>query len=394
LKQSHRLSKRIVDGARPGCLLWDSDLKGFGLRVLASGARHYVLKYRVGGRQRWITIGRHGSPWTPEQARKRALHLAGLVAQGEDPADGRDAAKAALTVRGLVERFDRERIAKRKASTAREYRREIEHDILPALGALPVAKVTRADVARFHDARRDHPYQANRLLALTSTLFNFAEKYELRPAGSNPCRHVERFHEDDRERLLSEAELIRLGDALGELERENKISVWAAAALRLLILTGARKGEILGLRWSEVDLEQGALRLADSKTGRKSVWLNAPALQILAGLPRVEGNEFAIVGHRTGQPLVDINKPWREIRRRADLGDLRIHDLRHSFASLGAGAGLSLLMIGKLLGHKVPETTQRYAHLAADPQRRAVELIGSRIPAAVWTGKRSTESAT
>ncbi len=393
LNINQRLGKRIVDAARPGSLLWDADVKGFGLRTLASGVRVYVFKYRIGGRQRWITIGRHGSPWTPEAARKRALHLAGLVAHGKDPADERDAGKQAATVRTLVERFDRERIANRKASTAREYKRELEHDILPALGAIPVAKVTRADVARFHEARRKRPYQANRLLALLSSVFNFAEKCDLRPAGSNPCRHVERYREQSRERYLSEAELVRLGLALGELERENKVTVFAAAALRLLILTGARKGEILGLRWTEVDIAQGVMRLGDSKTGRKTIWLNAPALKIVASLPRVEGNDHVIVGHITGQPLVDINKPWQEVRRRADLGAVRIHDLRHSFASLGAGGGLSLPMIGALLGHKVAETTFRYSHLAAAPQRRAVEMIGAQIPAEVWSGAKAAEPA-
>ncbi len=312
--------------------------------------------------------------------------MSGLVAQGQDPADERDTAKHAATVRELVERFERERITNRKASTAKEYRRQLERHILPALGAIPIAKVTRNDIARFHHARREQPYQANRLLALLSTLFNFAEKYDLRPAGSNPCRHVERYREQSRERSLSAAELVRLGLALGDLVREGKVGPWAAAALRLLALTGARKSEILGLRWTEVDIEQGKLRLGDSKTGRKTILLNAPALQVLAGLPRVEGNQFVIVGQLEGRALFDLNGPWREVRKRADLGTARIHDLRHKFASVGAEVGLSLPMIGALLGHKVAQTTLRYAHLMTDPQRRAAELIGAQIPAEVWTG--------
>jgi integrase len=243
--------------------------------------------------------------------------------------------------------------------------------------------VNRGDIARLHHEMRSKPYQANSTLAMLSKFFGWAEKHGLRPDGSNPCRHVEKYREGRRERFLSQAELGRLGDALREAEQEKTCSPWIIAAVRLLALTGARRNEILTLRWEYVSEEHERLLLPESKTGRKVIPLNPQALAVLHGVPRLEGNPYVICGDRPGRHLVNLEKPWRRIRRAAKLDDVRLHDLRHSFASVGASGGESLIVIGKLLSHSQPATTARYAHLADDPVRAASEAIGRYIASAM-----------
>jgi len=229
-------------------------------------------------------------------------------------------------------------------------------------------------------------YQANRLLAVLRKLFNWCEERGYRPDGTNPCKHVAPYRERSRARFLAEAELARLATALSDAERDGTVSPAATTAVRLLIFTGARRGEILGLRWADVDIERAMLRLPDSKTGAKSVYLSPPALEVLAAIPRQPENPYVIVGRRAGEPLADLNHPWAKIRKRAGLEDVRLHDLRHSFASAGAAGGLSLPVLGGLLGHSQPQTTARYAHLSADPLRQGADLIGRRIAAAMAGG--------
>ncbi len=385
-----KITKRLVDTAVAGerdKVIWDTDLPGFGLRCRVSGTKFYVVKYRARGRARWFTVGRHGAPWTPSTARREARRLLGEVAGGSDPAEGRDVGRMALTVANLSERFLADYVPHRcKPSTAREYRRSVELFIVPALGRRRVVDVMRADVAKLHHDMRHTQYQANRTLGVLNKLFNLAEVWGFRPEGTNPCRHVQRYREQYRERFLSEAELGRLGDVLAASERDGTVSPAAIAAIRLLTFTGARLSEVLTLRWDYIDENRQCIRLPDSKTGSKLVYLNVPALDVLAAVPRVEGNPYVIVGHEPGNHLVDLQKPWRRIRKRASLDDVRIHDLRHSFASVGAAGGLSLPVIGKLLGHTQAATTHRYAHLADDPVRQASNTIGLRIAAAMKAG--------
>jgi integrase len=389
LEMRSKITKRTVDALRPAAdgrelVLWDTELAGFGVRMQRGGAKTYILKYRAGkGRTaplRKLTIGRHGSPWTPDQARAEAKRLLGLVAHSKDPAGARAAAKAAPTVADLAHRFLAEHAeAKRKASTAAEYRRLLDKIVLPALGKRKVAEVTRAEVTNLHHANRATTYQANRVLAVLSKMFNLGERWGLRPDGSNPCRHVEKFAERKRERMLSPAELARLGDALASY----KGSPHAAAAIKLLVLTGARLGEVLGLRWEWIDFERAEARLPDSKTGAKTIHLPPPALAVLAELPWVEGNPHVIVGGVAGAAMVNLEKPWRAIRKAAGLEDVRLHDLRHAFASIAASSGMGLPIIGKMLGHTQAQTTQRYAHLAADPVKAAAASVAGKIAAAM-----------
>jgi integrase len=386
-----KITKRAVAQLSAGSsdvLLWDAELKGFGVRCRPSGAKYYVLKVRIGGRQRWLTIGRHGSPWTPDSARREALRVLGLKAAGTDPATARDRQRRAATVAELADRFLREHVVRHcKPRTREEYLRAVNGYIKPGLGHHKITDLTRADVAQFHHQHRDRPYQANRSLAVLSKMMNLADAWGLR-MDSNPCRHLKKYRERKRERYLTKEELQRLGAALSNAERNRTESCFVIAAIGLLVLTGARLTEVLTLRWDYVDLENQVLRLPDSKTGAKLIYLNDAATRLLRTMPRMVANPFVIAGKKQGARLINLQKPWRRIRAAANLDDVRIHDLRHSFASVAAGAGMSLPVIGKLLGHTQPVTTARYAHLAADPLRAASNKIGTRITAAM-KGRRN-----
>jgi integrase len=379
-----RIIKRTVDAVHPGGadqFLWDAELKGFGLKVTPAGSKIYILQYRKGGRgspTKRVTIGRHGAV-TPEQARKEAARLLGAVAHGGDPAAVRAAARAAPTITVLAERFLAEHVAtKTKPKTASLYCRLINRVIVPAIGGKRVCDVTRADISRLHHDHRATPYAANLTLAVLSKMFNLAERWGERPDGSNPCRHVEPYAEHKRERMLSAGEFARLADAL-----KGCRSPYIVAAIKLLIFTGARLSEILTLKWDWVDFGRGEARLPDSKTGAKTLHLPAPALAVLAELPRVEGNPHVIVGNVAGARLVNLHKSWVAIRNAAGLHDVRLHDLRHAFASVAASSGMGLPIIGKMLGHTQAATTQRYAHLASDPVKAAVNSVAEKIAAAM-----------
>ena len=383
------ISKRSVDARNPeskDSYLWDDELSGFGLKLTPAGRKVYLVQYRLGGRKgrvRRVTIGVHGRV-TPDQARMEAKRLLGLVSAGHDPAEEKQQGKNKPALDGLFELFLDEHVdAKLKSSTASRYRRRYSLYVSNSLGRRSAQDIVRSDIVRLHVSMRDKPYQANATLAVLSKFFSWCEQHGYRPDGSNPCRHVQKYKEQRRERFLSPLELARLGEALAKAEIDETTSPFVIATLRLLVLTGARLSEILTLKWSHVEFNNALLRLRDSKTGQKVIYLNAPALQILTDLPRLESNPHVICGRREGAYLVNLNRPWRRIRKAAGLDDVRIHDLRHSFASVAAGSGQSLPVIGALLGHTQPQTTARYAHLAADPLRAASDAVGGKIAASL-----------
>jgi integrase len=387
-----RLTKRVVDAATPGSadsFLWDQTVKGFGAKLTPAGAKTYVLQYRCKGRQRRYTIGRHGSPWTVDEARTEAVRLLAEVVRGNDPADLKRDDRGDITFAAFAERYLREHAdLHKKVRSAALDRQLLRTHILPAIGTRRLGQVTRAEVARMHRSLAETPVAANHALNLTSAMLTLAERWGLRQEGSNPCRNIEKFKERSRQRFLSEVEIARLGEALGEAEEAGSPPA-AIAAIRLLIFTGARKTEVLTLEWRWVNFERSLIELPDSKTGAKAIYLNAPAIGLLADLPRIAGNPFVLPGDRTGAHIVNIEKTWRRVRNAARLDDVRIHDLRHSFAAVGASAGFSLPLIGALLGHTEVATTARYAHLASGPVQRANEAIGERIAAALGPAVRA-----
>lgn len=409
-----KLTKRIIDALKPGAgreTVWDTELRGFGVRVEPTGTLTYVVRYRPRGstKQKQLNLGRHGV-LTVEEARTAARKALGAVAHGEDPMEERSASRDALTLQELADRFLSEHTEKKlKASTADFYRWTLTKYVLPKLGKRKAVEITEADISRLHSDMSASPYQANRVLAVLGSLFSWGRRRKLLPEAFNPTQHVDKYPERSRERYLTREELERFGASLrlGETsgfprkarsdkrapkeELRDVIPLYAAAAIRLLLFTGARLGEILSLRWDAVDFERQALFLEDSKTGRKIVTLNAPAMAVLAGLPRVEGNPFVIVGAKEKQHLADLKKPWAAVLEHAGLTGVRIHDLRHTFASYGAAASMGLPVIGKLLGHTQAATTARYAHLADDPLRRASEAIASTISGALGENSGSSD---
>ena len=393
-----KLTKRRIDDAKPAKkrhVLWDGEVRGFGLRVTPAGERTYVLKYRHRGAQRWFTIGRHGSPWTVEAARKEAKRLLGEVADGKDPAAIKGAKKQALTIAELCNLYLAEGVSHKKPLTIKADRGRIEWHIKPLLGRKRVDAVTRADIERLvvdviagrtaqstpkergpGSLARGGRGVAGQCATLLGTLLSFAVRREMRQ--DNPARGVKKPALRKMERFLSDAEIGRLAVAL-DIYRTDGGNPFAVAAIKLLLLTGARRNEILSLQWRDVDFDRQCLRLRNSKTREKVVFLNAPALLLLQDMPRVEGNPHVVVGHGAGEHLKGLDKIWNAVRARAGLEGVRLHDLRHSFASVGVAGGLSLPVLGALLGHRQAMTTARYAHLSADPLRAANEAVGSRI---------------
>jgi integrase len=412
-----KLTKRTVEAIEPGTrdlLVWDAEIAGFGVKVTPRGARIYVLQYSRHNRDRRVTIGRHGDGGlTAEQARREAEILRGIIRNGGDPAAERARERSIPTMRVLAERYMEEHaLPKKKPRSSDGDRRLIDCHILPLLGERQVSEITRADLRRFMqdvaagktalDQKtglrgrrmvRGGKGAANRVLTLLSKMFALAEDWGYRRAGDgNPCRGVERFDESagrERARFLSDVQLGRLGDALAAAEAADARHKAPANIIRLLLTTGARMGEIVGLRREWLDLGRGLVRLPDSKTGAKAIVLSAPARQLLAEL--IEGapdTGLLFPGPRPARggavkPYGGLKRFWGAVRDDAKLGDTRIHDLRHTHASVGVTGGASLLIVGKLLGHAQSSTTERYAHLADDPVRQAADAIGNRIAAAL-----------
>ena len=394
---------RAVQTLQSGEQIWDCGtdaVKGFGVRRQRRDAT-YVLKFRFKGRQRFITIGRHGSPWTPATARREAKRLLGLVANGIDPATERDAARGQLTLGAFAERYLAEyAMPRKKARTVEEDQRLLRLHIVPALGAKRLGDLTRADIAKLHSSRAVHPSNANRCLALVSHLFTIAMKWGAVPGTFiNPARGIEKFAERRRERLLSAIELAQLGQALERAERGWNDAEWkgfskkgrparktpedwrAIACYRLLLFTGARLSEIRTLRWDWIDWDRGIARLPDSKTGAKNLYLSPPALALLKSLPRAQDNPYVLPGDRPGTPFVGIQKPWQRIRLQAGLTGLRIHDLRHAFASLAVANNEAIYLVGAVLGHRQVTTTERYSHLSDDPVKAVANRTSEKIAA-------------
>lgn len=377
-----KINKRLIDAAEAtgkDAFVWDDELAGYGLKITPSGRKVFVLQYRIGRRSRRITLGTFGA-LTAEQARSHAQAALRQIARGDDPMAERDLKRAEKATGELLDQFLQEHAdAKLKGRSSAEYRRLVETLVPSKLRRLLITEIGRLHVAQIHNGLVKTPYQANRLLAVLRKFFNWCEKNGFRPDHSNPALHVEPFKERKRERFLSPAEIAHLGTVLAEIERGGGQSPFAIAAIRLLILTGARLSEILTLQWDWIDFDNSCVRLPDSKTGAKTIYLSPQAMQVLASLPRYEDNPHVICGLKKGSCLVNLQKPWRGIRKRAGLDNVRIHDLRHSFASIAVASGMSLPMIGKLLGHSQPQTTARYAHLSDDPLKLAANQIGEKI---------------
>ena len=362
-------------------MFWDRELTGFGVRVYPTGGKVYVAQARGPKGPKRATVGRHGV-LTAEQARQRAALIIARVKAGESPVPEPLAAMRAAgpTVGALAERFLEEYAEVRyKPGTLAWTRTVVRRYIVPEFGKLPLTAVERAQVLALHHRLHDAPASANAVVRTLSLMYRLAADWGLVPEGCNPCHAVTKYPQRKRERFLTDEEFTRLGQVLDEAETQGGASAPALAAIRLLMLTGCRKSEILTLRWEHVTLDAAELRLRDSKTGARVISLPPMAVRLLAGLPRDPDNPWVIPGRYTGTHLRDLADAWNVIRERAGLDDVRIHDLRHSFASRALALGESLPMIGKLLGHSQVETTARYAHLAQDTVHESAARIAESL---------------
>lgn len=380
-----KITKRTVDAQLPKektSYLWDPTLSGFGVKTLPSGKKTYLVQYRIGGRRgrtRRYTIGVHGAI-TSDQARREAKKLLAQVSMGIDPAAERNKAKQAHTVEELLGRFLSEYV-----ETKLSPRTQVEYETVIRLKApqwfkrLAIHEPITRDISRIHHAMNDMPTRANKTLSVLSKFFNWCEQQNYRDDHTNPCRHVKKYREVPRQRYLSQEEQHRLGEALRRAEEQNLATVYTIEAIRMLLFTGARLREILDLKWEHVRPDEGILLLPRSKTGPKTIYLNPQSLEVLGRILRQHDNPFVYCGAQSGRPIINIQKPWRRIRALAGLEDVRLHDLRHTFASVAVTNGMSLPLLGALLGHSKPSTTARYAHLAADPLKIAASQVGTKI---------------
>ena len=374
------ISKRTVDGFSVKgreAVFWDRELPGFGVRVYPSGSKVYLAQSRGPAGIRRVSLGRHGET-TAEEARKRAAAAIARIKRGEDPVAR--PLERTLTVAELAERYMEAHVKVHcNAHTQWIYAGSLRNHILPALGGMAVASVGRAEVAALHYGMRETPRAANRALMVLSKMFKLSEAWGMAPPGGNPCRFVLRYKEGRRERFLTEEEYRRVGRALCELEAEGPVQARAAAALRLIMLTGCRSGEVLTLKWSDVDRKAGEFRLRDAKTGARMVPLTPTAAQVLAGIRRVRRSPWVFPAGKPDRHLSQLTTYWHRVRERAEVEDVRIHDLRHSFASRALALGLALPMIGRLLGHTDIGSTARYAHLSREAEKVAAARVGGSI---------------
>ena len=403
-----KITKTAIDRLAPGKAeqyIWDIEIRGFGVKITPKGKRVYLLQYRLGertGRTRRYTIGEHGKDgWTPATARRRALELRDEINRGSDPMEPRDKRRETPRLKDAFADYaaDQIRLGELrkvgsksrkgwKPLTAKMNLRMARLFILPRLGNRLVTDVTKADIAANHRDLGKTPRQANNVVQLLSGFFNWLERNGEPCPATNPTKSIERYEEHSVERFLTSEELGRLGEALTEYETyaresEHPVQVAEALAIRLAIFTGMRVGEILPLEWDWVDFSKKEIQLPDSKSGARTIPLNAPALKTLSDVGRDSGQKFVFCSAKPGRYLPTLQRAWCKIRSRCGLEDVRLHDLRHSHATFGVTSVAHIRLIGGLLGHRSARSTERYAHADANPLRSASEAIGRKLVEAV-----------
>ena len=366
-----RLTDRRVDTLKPrrsAYDLRDRELTGFGVRVLPSGAKRYFIHSQHDGRRIWELVG-HAEALNVDEARDQARALLAAIRNGNgDEA----AAPSAITFETVADEVFRRYARNWKPSTLKVNRNYYRNHILPWFKGHSITDISVHDVRRWFASMHNTPVSADRSAPILSVIMRQAEIYGFRPEGTNPCVGIRRYRRKGRERFLSTAELRRLGEVLARHEADHPQAV---AIVRLLLLTGCRKGEIVSLKWRFY--REGKLFLPDSKSGPRTVWLSSAARAILDGLPRKAIWVFPSPQTNGFLTASRTDELWYRVRAEADLCDVRLHDLRHTYASIAMAQGETVLTIGRLLGHRDPETTLKYMHLSDATVREAVDTVGT-----------------
>jgi len=389
-----KLTKTIIDKEQPGDddkIIWDSIISGFGMKIAPTGRKTFILKYTTkDGRQRKPTIGKFGDI-TLEQARTKAQVWKGQIADGNDPAADRGSRQSSYTLNDYAK--DYFSCAQKKASTLHTDQTNYRNHVEKTLGRKSLRNLNQSDILAWFRKLEGTPGVANRTLSLLGAMLNEAERQGLRDTNSNPVSKIKRYPSSKRQRYLSREELGRLGAVLDEIEAKQFMNPSIVPAVRLLLFTGARKSEILGLKWDWIDWDQRVIRLPDSKTGARDVPLSSLSIEVLKSLPRNEGNPYVLPGRMPGDHLKGLTKAFHKILEMAEIEDFRIHDLRHTNASHGAMAGIPLQMISKSLGHSKIQSTERYAHLNRAPVVQTNEAISLAIAEGLRGGNNSPSEA-
>jgi integrase len=378
-----RLSKIAVDKLSSGqCdrIFWDTSLVGFGVRLKPNDTKSYVVQYRnrSTGRSRRKTIGQHGPLMSFAQAKEIATGLLSDVLRGHDPVAESNFMRTAPTISDLGHQYlEVHAIPKKRPKSVANDRSMLDRHVLPKLSSYKVSEVGHQDVQTLHNSLKSTPYQANRTMALLSKMFELAIKWGWR--SDNPAKGIERFHEEKRHRWLSDEEITRLTAALDDHPNQK-----AANTIRLQLLTGSRIGEVLTSKWTDFNLDRGVWIKPSHHTKQKRTEhlpLSGAACELLASIRNANRGQSNLVfpGRAIDKPIVDLKKFWRAILTAANIQDYRIHDNRHTHASHLVSSGMSLAIVGRLLGHTNPMTTQRYAHLADDPLREAAEIMAEKL---------------
>ena len=368
-----RLSQRRVDALKPRKSAYDvrdPELRGFGVRVLPSGAKRYFIHSQHRGRRVWKIVGRAG-PVDLDEARDRASVMLAAIRDGTD---AQAAAAPDILFEAVADEVFRRYARNWKPSTLKVNRNYFRNHILPWFKEHSITDITVHDVRRWFASMHNTPVSADRSAPILSVIMRQAEIYGYRPEGTNPCVGIRRYRRKGRERFLSITEIRRLGEVLARHEADHPQAV---AIVRLLLLTGCRKGEIVSLKWRFY--REGKLFLPDSKTGPRTVWLSSAARAILDGLPREAIWVFPSPQTNGFLTASRADELWYRVRAEADLCDVRLHDLRHTYASIAMAQGETVLTIGRLLGHRDPETTLKYTHLADATVRDAVDVVGAAL---------------
>ena len=378
-----KLTKGVIDSSLPkekDYIVWDQEVKGFGCRVFPGGKKTYVFHYRAPRTKKYsyIKIGVHGN-LTVDIARGEAKKLSAAIAGGIDPKEQKQEEvvqeKQSMLFADFFEIFKEKYMQREYKDQGRRNMSYANIHILPYFGQKKLGNIYSKDIKRFIESLSHISTTANRSFALLSMMFKKAEDWEYLPPKSNPCTGVDKYKENKKQRFLSRTELEKLEEALDRQEKEQSSSYYTVNALRLSLYTGCRKSNILNLQWENVHLKERYIHLPDTKTGESACPLNQKAIDLLASLKQREGNSYVFPGKVPGKPLSEVKTAWRQILKKAGIKDFRIHDLRHSFASLSLSQGVDLYTVSKLLGHKNIATTTRYAHLELEKLKEATNKM-------------------